>query len=423
MYKYFKELDSPRNYELYLLKGVFCTEKTHYISNVSYPADFFEKYNNIFEMINFIHALIVATNSFSSYEDVVKDSYENWLALGSFLSDKDEWFPFTIELKEKINLSAYDLGQLIKDYLKFCPTLAILYPDYKEKIFNIEKTFNEVYSELSALQSIVFPKSQEPGVTYKFPDAWYITPNNYLYNTGTGHKEGNLIYPFYHVIKPQLQTGKNIPKISYYEEIKEILERGYITRAEFQHYAHMIYELPTILTPEVMHDIERRKSLYALSEEEYEKIPLKEHPHPERSYQRNLIKLLVGYYAAKTAFYQSFCKLNDSKNKEKIIEEIARMHMDDIFVKFSGFHKVSSVEEKTITTAAVQSIEKFSEYLNRGWNLDIIPGLIYDKYQDKLVEMDFNWEYIDRYFNKILNEYEGKGQIRIRYDDHMRISK
>ena len=44
---------------------------------------------------------------------------------------------------------------------------------------------------------------EEDVFEYRWPKSWYITPNGYLYNSGgdTGHKEGNLVYPFKRVFK------------------------------------------------------------------------------------------------------------------------------------------------------------------------------------------------------------------------------
>ena len=230
-----------------------------------------------------------------------------------------------------------------------------------------------------------------------------------------------MIYPFYYRIKPQLMEGKDVLYRRSKEIIESIRESGYVTRAQFSQYTNLMYDLPTIITPEVMLEAERYKKVLQLPEEEMMNIPEKDYPHPERSYQRNLVNLIIGYYAAKESFYKSFARLNPSRHKKEIIEEIALMDLDDIFVKFSGFHKISSVEDKTITTSDIKGIEIFSEYLNRGWNLDIIPGLVYDRFLDKLVEMDFKWEYVNRYLNDELNKYNGKGRVRIKYNDHLSI--
>ena len=88
--------------------------------------------------------------------------------------------------------------------------------------------------------------------------------------------------------------------------------------------------------------------------------------------------------------------------------------LKDILIRFSGFHKIESTVDNTITTCSLNGITEFSEYLEKGWNLHIIPGIIYDKNLDKLVEVDFNEYFISKHLDNEIENYEGKGKILIK---------
>ena len=252
-----------------------------------------------------------------------------------------------------------------------------------------------------------------------WPNAWYITPNGYLYNTGSGHNEGNLKYPLYNIYNC-LKQNREVPNINHYQHIANILKRGYITYNEFEYYSNLMYKLPTIITPEVEHDRESYKKFLEMSKEEmgnlinYSKI---KQPSIERSYQKNLITLIIGHLAAESSLYSSFNKINESYHKEKIVNKLQYLtnnDIGDILVRFCGFHKIESTVDNTITTSSLNGITEFSEYLHKGWNLHIIPKIIYDRQEDELFSMNFNSYFINKYLDNELEKYEGKGKILIR---------
>ncbi len=257
-------------------------------------------------------------------------------------------------------------------------------------------------------------------VSIEWPDSWYITPNGYLYNTGFGHKKGNLVYSLYYTIYELLEENKLIPSINHVNHIHRIIERGYITDKEFRNYCNLIYQLPTVLTPEVEIDRMRHKNLLRLNETEYKKItsaPDFEYPNPERSYQKNLITLITGFLSAETALYSSFNRVNNSLSKRELLtqlRELSRNDIRDVLVRFSGFHKIESIVDKTITTSSLYAIRDFSNYLNAGWNLHIIPGIVYDETEDKLSVVDFNSYFIRKYLDQELANFEGTGKILIK---------
>lgn len=256
--------------------------------------------------------------------------------------------------------------------------------------------------------------NKEDLFNYIWPNSWYITPNGYLYNSGgeESHKEGNLVYPYDKVKKainneidiiydfignPIENTLNNIPYTiptgPSLEDIKQILNRGYITYGELIFYTNKIGYFPDGITKDdMMEDI---------------------------SNQESLIKIVVGHMAAASSFYSAFTKLNATQNpieSLKTLKEVTANDLDDILVRFCGFHKISYQDKKTITTTSYEIESIFREYLNQGWNVELVPKIYYDKHDKEIKETNLDSGFITRYLDDKLEEYKGKGKIIVRSD-------
>lgn len=418
MYKYFPELNKPNDFETYLRQKQFDykIEKKRFIEDVKPLQDILLKYKDLFKRIDTLDILINASDGYNS--DTLKPlSYEEWQSYGGFLTFKEENHYYIENLKNKINLSVNEIYNLLLNYLKYNQYFICMYPKLRTFLEETKNMLIDAMDDLEKRSSIELDYKKKPYI-HKSPNAWYITPNGFLYNTGgnRGHKNGNLINPFYNIIYESLKKNKEIPIIDNYKEINTILKRGYITNEEFKYYANLMYDVPTILTPEVERDIEREKFIMDLPYEKFKKIKHEDLPHPRRSCQKNLITLVIGIFAAETSLFQSFVRLNDSQRKSEIFEELMNMcnnYLPDILVRFCQFHKIESMLNKTITTSSINGINDFKEYLDRGWELHIIPGIVYDKEIDKISEVDFNSYYIENHIEKQLNKYDYKGKVKI----------
>ena len=421
MYKYFSELEKLKDFKTYLIRESFDKKQDLFTSNITFSDNLLKKIGNLFPKLNKIDELIVALNEnlMMKTPECNLSSYETRLSNEEFFQHKDEWYFEThYDLKEKIDLSSWNLQCVLKKIYYNINYLISFYPNYKEFLLSTQQEIRMILNEIEIKQAItILPKSD--GITVNWPNSWYITPNGYLYNTGLGHKTGNLVYSFYKICD-FLEHNKKVPNINHYKHISNILKRGYITYDEFQNYSHLIYKLPTIITPEVEYDIKRCKNILNMDEEEYKKMITSseiEWPHPERSYQKKLITLIIGHLAAETALHSSFARVNESSHKNEIIMQLRHLTMNDIrdvLVRFSGFHKIESTVDNTITTSSLNGITEFSEYLKKGWNLHIIPRIIYDKNKDKLSEINFNSYFVSKHLDNELAKYEGKGKILIK---------
>ena len=65
------------------------------------------------------------------------------------------------------------------------------------KDLNVRKLICEMIKDYDKYDDIISLSDGTHGRIYSWPDSWFITPNGYLYNTGSGHKQGNLLYPYY----------------------------------------------------------------------------------------------------------------------------------------------------------------------------------------------------------------------------------
>ncbi len=421
MYKYFSELEKSSNFKTYLLREPFDKNQDCFIREIPFSIDFLKQLETLFPKLNKIDKLIVSINNklISNTFEYNLLSYESLLSNGQFFQDRDEnYYQSHYDLKENLELTSWDLQCLLNEIFHYIPYLVDFYPNYKDFLLNTQKEIKEVLATVKAKSTIQMPPKSD-GKAVVWPKAWYITPSGYLYNTGFGHKRGNLIYSLYYIFDC-LKQNKEVPNINYYKQINTILKRGYITYNEFRNYSHLMYKLPTIITPEVEHDRERYKNMLESGIEEYEKLihsSKVEYPNPERSYQKNLITLISGYLSAESSLYSSFNRINESCHKKEIIEKLQNLTANDIrdvFVRFCGFHKIESIVDHTITTSSLNGITEFSEYLKKGWNLHIVPKIIYDKYNDELSRMDFNSYFVNKHLDNELAKYEGTGKILIK---------
>lgn len=422
MYKYFSELEKKSDFKTYLLRETFDKNQDCYIREIPFSIDLLKKLENLFPKLNKIDKLIIALdeNLLLKTPNYNLFSYESLLDCGYFFQNRDENYCQThYNLKENIKLTSWDVQCLLNEMLIYIPYLTIFYPDYQQFLLNTQKEIQEILVTLN-LKSTIKNQPKSDGKMLVWPDAWYITPSGYLYNTGFGHKEGNLQYQLYRIIYQCLEHNKKVPNINNYEHIIDILKRGYITYNEFEHYSHLMYKLPTIITPEVEHDRECYKNMLQMSEEEIKNLMSSfkiKWPHPERSYQKKLIILIIGHLAAESSLYSSFSRINESCHKDKIIKNLQHLTFDDmgdILVRFCGFHKIESMIDHTITTSSLNGITEFSEYLKRGWNLHIIPKIIYDKYMDELSQVDFNSYFVSKHLDKELSKCETKTKVLIK---------
>ena len=248
-----------------------------------------------------------------------------------------------------------------------------------------EVIFDDAIRFINRYKIELLHKDFEPVKVY-MPNSWYITPNNHLYNTmgPNGHKEANLIYPLYYDI---LGDDRIEDPYVFLKQVKKIFNQGFIDKSTFDNYTNLIYDFISIY-PEYY---------YTLSD--YEKVRYR--MFDKKTYNPKVIKLIAGIISAQAGLYSFFnyLKLNSSNYYEDLAY-IKQFRIDDILVRCCGFHKISSVMDKTITTSCINYEEEFREYIKRGWKIDFVKPIILNSSSKKVEEYPEQFLLIKRMHSK-----------------------
>ena len=241
------------------------------------------------------------------------------------------------------------------------------------------------YNELDTINSReIFLHLGEEKEICLIPNCYYINPQGILYNSfgEDGHKEANLVYA-YNLIKNYFYDRKyvsvdNDGKYSLQKELvkelntyKRIIKTNSITRIDAWEYTHLDFC-----------DL---------------KDPL-------------IIKLIIGIVSSKIILLNNFIDLeNKSNNKRADIDKIIDLSKDDIkdiLIRYCGFHKIETLQNKTITTSSLD-LNSFINYFDNGYIVDIVPKISINSENDEL----YRTLVIDKFIEKN-PQYEGKIKAR-----------
>ncbi len=243
---------------------------------------------------------------------------------------------------------------------------------FQEKLsIEDEKLFDEVLQYIRNYNVKIPCKDFEP-VKMHLPNSWYITPYNHLYNTmgKDGHKQANLIYPLYYSI---IRNDNISNPVKIYEYLKETLERGWINKSDFDKYTNSIYDFMAIY-PDYYY------TLNSFDEHQYRTIS-------KRTYNPKIVGLITGIESAQAGLYSFFNYLkNNSSDYYNDLEYLKSLYLDDILIRCCGFHKISSICDKTITTSCINYEEQLAEYINKGWRIDFVKPIVLDNYTKRIEE-------------------------------------
>lgn len=355
MIKYFKELDNRDDYYLALVNVEDNGRKQ--LFDYKIPLSFFEKYSDIFRYGDFFVNIF---NRFDINEWFHKNFYRDYEsacdALSEFESIKEE-INWILEDYKKININSND----IESYLYLLKRISLLFTDLLSHNSEFYLTFNQkVKNALKDLENIKMIEYKPNKVDNIYqPDAWYITPNGFLYNAGKyGHKSRDLTFNYKRIIS-YIRSNNRFEnhEISdkYFKEANMIKGNGYVTADQFQTFLNYISQ-PAYL--------EKINDVFVTRD-------------------KNINQLVIGIVNAQGCLYKFFedlCIYTDNPILEiKKLIEMTNNYLGDILVRCCGFHKVESTQEKTITTSLVDYENQFSEYINNGWTIKFIPPIIINK--------------------------------------------
>ncbi len=363
MIKYYKELENRLNYYLPLVNVEDKGKKM--IFNYEISLLFIEQYASLFKNGESLISIYKNFNIDEWFKKNIYIDYENACSVSSEFESIEEEIYWVLDEYRKINFSS----RALENYLYLIKRLSILYidlfPNNKQYYTSLNNTIVAAIEELKKYNTIYYKQNKVDNI-YQ-PDAWYITPNGYLYNAGKyGHSGRDLTFN-YNKMKYFINNNENIldnHKISngYLNLSKKIKENGYISAGQFKVFLNYISQ-PAYL-------------------ESINGIPVTRENH--------IIQLILGIINAQACFYRFFEDLciytKDPKNEIEKIIHWTNNYIGDILVRCCGFHKVESMQEKTITTSCINYENELREYINNGWNVTFISPFIIDEDNECLKE-------------------------------------
>lgn len=369
MVKYFNMLENRKEFFLALINNQ--KREKIYSFNCNIPISYIKKYSNLFEKTEF---LIDIYKSFDINQWFDKNVYINYEKVCSVLNEFEnikEEIDWILEDYKKIDCTS----KAIQDYLYLIKRLSYIYmdlfPNERDFYALLNKTILEAIEELKIISTVKCKSNK--GVNIYQPDAWYITPNNYLYNAGEdGHKSRDLTFNYNRLVRlivnNEIDLSNHDISSSYFNELEEIKENGYITASQFKVYLNYISQ------PVYLNSVSG--------------MPI--------TMDKRTIKLVSGIINAQQYFYKFFEDL--FINTKSPISEINKImkwtknDIGDILVRCCGFHKIESTLEKTITTSCVDYEIQFEEYIKKGWKIQFVSPIIINQ---KLGEVEkYNNDFI-----------------------------
>lgn len=369
MVKYFSMLENRKEFFLALINNQ--KREEIYSFNCNIPISYIKKYSNLFEKTEF---LIDIYKNFDINQWFDKNVYINYEKVCSVLNEFEnikEEIDWILEDYKKIDCTS----KAIQDYLYLIKRLSYIYmdlfPNERDFYALLNKTILEAIEELKIISTVKCKSNK--GVNIYQPDAWYITPNNYLYNAGEdGHKSRDLTFNYNRLVRlivnNEIDLSNHDISSSYFNELEEIKENGYITASQFKVYLNYISQ------PVYLNSVSG--------------MPI--------TMDKRTIKLVSGIINAQQYFYKFFEDL--FINTKSPISEINKImkwtknDIGDILVRCCGFHKIESTLEKTITTSCVDYEIQFEEYIKKGWKIQFVSPIIINQ---KLGEVEkYNNDFI-----------------------------
>lgn len=403
MIEYFEELENRESQYLSLI------DESSFENNnidINYlPLRFYQKYNNLFSTLLDLDVLYIKAldnnqpqvflndNLYSGFDfDYFYYSYiNNEDDISAYLTIKGKnRMDFLVQLfKKKYKESDY-LYQYISSILemffinrnkkiywnkysvKTYLSSTMIIAKYQNKLSkNVEKLIQQVLSEIEKFEFEI-PIKPYNSVNFKLPNCWYITPYKHLYNSmGTdGHKDANLIYPFYYTILRDYQNPNPVP---YLKSVQRLKQNEFITSTEYKEHLNLKYDFPCIY-PESYYNLDPlSKNIYRHTN--------------KRSYNPKLVNLIIGIESAHAGIYDFFYRLRQySNNYEQDLILLKSLDFNDMLVRCCGFHKVTSLPDKIITTSLINYEDEFIEYIKKGWKIDFLPPIIINESKGTLEE-------------------------------------
>ena len=373
--KYFDELENLDNYKVYIMPY---NSVKHINRKVS--IEMYQKYHYLFKKINEINnilelKMIVETHNIKNEKEQYlrkikiielikekyvlkeKNNYETSQDLYNlFINDK---YKNVLTLLRRIDsLSTKELKSILFFYKVFFGTVNL------DKNNDILLAIDSFFKDINANDTIIYENEYKPLI---LPNYWYILPKLYnleerLYNTTgeNGHKEANLLYPYYKAL-----DGVLIDYRLFINKIKEIEKDG-VSKEDYLSFVR--YGMGYF--PDLINDNNNTFEV--------------------KSHIKNNILITTGCIMAQCLLWKYFGDLKEKSNDyQKNLEILKNVTLDDFLVRFVGFHKILMMNGKRIiSTSNINYQEDFSEYIRNGWDIDFTKPLVFNHSKNTVEEID-----------------------------------
>ena len=374
MIKYFNELENPNEFKVFMIEYNSFNHVTKEIK-----LDFYVKYKKLFEYIKEINNLLELRllketcgiiddeKRYLKQIEIVNLIKSNYILKKEYDYDTicDLYNLLTNDKYKKIlklvmkfdNLSTNELKEVLLFYKNFID----ITNTYNKEIVSL---FNLAIDEIKRENSIIYNKEHQ---TITLPSFWYILPKFHeleerLYNTTgeNGHKEANLIYPYFKAL-----DGCLIDYKKFIDKVKEIEKDGVSLADYYTFVRYKIGYFPNLLT---------------LNTPTYE----------VKSHIKNNILVTTGCIMAQGLLWEFFNNLNmHTNNYKEALDKLRNVTLDDFLIRFVGFHKVIIWNDKRIiSTSSLNYEEEFSEYKKRGWDIDFTKPLVFNYSNSNIEEVN-----------------------------------
>ncbi len=418
MIKYFEELENRENQYLSLIDE--SRFKNNNIDISSLPLEFYQKYSHLFSILldlDVLYTKALDNNQPQLFlNDDLYNGYDYSWFYSFYINDEDDINDYlTIKGKNRMDFLVYlfnknyknsdylyqyisaildlffiDKNRRIcwnKDKVKLYLSSTMIIAKYQNRLSkNVERLIQQALNEIEKFEFESPIKPYNP-VNFNLPNCWYITPYKHLYNSmgADGHKKANLLYPFYYTILRDSQTPNPFP---YLKSILKLNQNEFITSTEYEGYLNLKYDFPCIY-PDFYYNLDSLdKIIYKHTK--------------KRSYNPKLVNLIIGIESAHVGIYAFFYRLRQySSNYEQDLMHLKKLDFNDMLVRCCGFHKVTSLPDKIITTSLINYEDEFRGYIEKGWKIDFLPPIIINESKGTIEE--YPKEFLT--IRKILKKY------------------
>lgn len=381
MIEYFDELDN-KNIYLPLVNTLDTGKKNLYDYNI--PMSFIEKYNNIFKTSESLINIYKNFDIGKWFDENILIDYEESCSIYSEYESIAEEMYCILEDYKKIDVKSKN----IEIYFNLIERLSFLFihlfPENKKYYEKLNVLLKQMQEELKIYSTIIYTPNKVDNIY--LPDAWFITPNGYLYNVGSNHKGCNLTFS-YNKLKYEIENDKQIfspfignkvkASVGFTSLANDIIKRGYVTNIEFKTFLNYISQ-PSYL-------------------DSVDGIPITREKHIV-----NIVTGIVMAHAYFNRFFEEFIEyVKNPKIEINKIEELTKCDISDVLVRCCGFHKIESMQNKTITTSCINYEEEFRDYIEKGWTIQFIKPIIINREKEIIEEYPSDFLTIKKLLKKI----------------------